>query len=534
MFFIVHCFIKAGLACQENGQPRVKKGEASIAYILAIFLLLILVIPLVAYAAPSTHHLQTDSEALTQANIDHELTDSYLEWNRVRRAFSDFIEQHPESYTYERGAWYFFNVERCFRRDIYCFGNNPSTPYGYPVFANRTYEPEGSTGFMLDDTEAVVLLMQTPPAVRYYGITPYVHARMIPDAVIPGKRRTILASLADTLSYLRINAVEKDSDALSTFDSLAAVILTSNNAVAENLETHLINSGLSPEGINVIGIPTTSETMPLYTGYSDEADEFTLLMRVGLPLVSEELEMWLDVEPLAVWRIGLTDIEHEPFDTSPYIERRTHYYEHSVVQDHLARMHGLIAALKRRHSDLTPKVFSKGHWVSTKGQDCIVNYELCNADNQDALYRQEDVDVPLYLTSDQNNFWYFIGVAHRHTGKATYTNHSIYLKELAAGVTSITDENAEGSAAYYAESYAEGLDIGDYEDFYVFRIARDCQSEELNLGYCLEVPYPEPGQPIGVTDRDELLTFSRLYVESSTGVGPIPSEVIGSWLMVFE
>jgi hypothetical protein len=534
MFFTVHCFIRADRSFQGNCQPRVKKRGVTIAKTLALFLLIIIVIPLVAYADPSTYLHQSDREARYQAIEDQERIDSYPEWNRIRITFSDLIEQHTERYTYERGAWYFFNVERCFRLGIYCFGNNPSTPYGYPVFANHTYEPEGSTGFMLDDTEAVVLLLQTPPAVRYYGITPYVQARKIPDAVIPGKRRIILASFADTLNYLRINAVEKDSDALSTFDSLAAVILTSNNAVAEELETRLIESGLSPEGINIIGIPTTSETMPLYTGYTDEADEFTLIMRVGLPLVSEELDRWLDVEPLAVWRIGVTDVALEPFDTSPYEERRTQYYEHTVVQDSVTRMNALITALKRRHPDLLPKVYSKGRWVFTKGQTCITNYELCNADNQDALYRQEDLDIPLYLTSDPGNFWYIIGVAHRYTGKATYTNHSIYLKELAAGVTTITDENAEGSAAYYAEPYAEGLDIGDYEDFYVFRVARDCYSEELDLGYCLEVPYPEPGQPIGVSDDDELFTFSRLYVESSSGVGPIPSEVIGSWMMVFE
>jgi hypothetical protein len=197
-------------------------------------------------------------------------------------------------------------------------------------------------------------------------------------------------------------------------------------------------------------------------------------------------------------------------------------------------MNDLVTALKRRHTDLIPKVYSKGHWVSTKGQICIANYELCNVDNQDALYREEDIDIPLYLTYDPNNFWYLIGINHRDTGKATYTNHSIYLKELSAGVASITDDNAEGSAAYYAELYAEGLEIGDYEDFYVFRVARDCNVEELDLGYCLEVPYPESGNPIGVTDTDEIITFSRLYVESSTGVGPIPIEVIGSWMMVFE
>ncbi|MES9991881.1 MAG: hypothetical protein ABW098_08000 [Candidatus Thiodiazotropha sp.] len=534
MFITVHCSNRTDRHIQGNGQPTARLRRLSIVKTLALFHLIITAVPLATYADPSTYHLQTDTEPRYQHHVDYELIDSYWEWNRIRRAFSDLIERYPEDYTYEQGAWYFFNVERCFRLDIYCFGNNPSTPYGYPVFANRTYEPEGSTGFMLDNTEAVVLLLQTPPAVRYYGITPYVQARMILDAIIPGKRRIVLGSFADTLNYLRINAVEKGSDTLTTFDGLAAVILTSNHAVAENLERRLIESGLSPNGINIIEIPTISESMPLYTGYNTEADEFTLIMRVGLPLVSEELDMWLDLEPLAVWRIGVPDTEFELFDASPYEERRTNYYEHSVVQNSLARMNSLITALKRRHSELTPRVFPKGHWVSTKGKACITDYELCNADNQDALYRQEDVDIPLYLTSDPENFWYLIGAAHRNTGKATYTNHSIYLKRLAAGVASITDENATGSAAYYAEPHAEGLEIGDYEDFYVFRVARDCDPEELDLGYCLEVPYPEPGQPIGVMDNDELFTFSRLYVETSSGVGPIPSEVIGSWMMVYE
>lgn len=501
---------------------------------LIILLFGLMLIPFQTDVTASSLLAQIEGESEAPYPVDSELIEPWLKWDAISSAFGKSIEQQPAIYTSEKGAWYFLDVERCFRKDLYCYGNNPDTPYGYPVFSNRDYEPEGSTAFMIGANEGIVLIMQTPPEVAYFGATPYVQARTVPNAIEPGTRKVILGSFTDTISHLRLNAEENENDVPHPFNSVTAFIMTPNKAVAQNLEARLIESGLSSHRINVVGIPTTSESMPLYIGYSDDSDEFSIFLRAGLPVTPEDFKLWLDAEPLAVWRIGVSDINFEPYDLSPYIKRQTKLYEKNMVSDAKLRMAKLITALKRRHPANTPHVYAGGEWVTKIGQDCIANYEPCNADNQDALYRKEKIDFPLRLTSDPDNFWYFIGVNHRKTGKATYTNHSVYHARLAAGVASIKDDYAEGSAAYYAEAYASGLDIGNYDDFYVFRVARNCTPEELKLGYCVKVPYPEPGNLVGVTDDDLLFTMSRSYVEPTSGVGPIPSELIGSMMMIYD
>ena len=101
-----------------------------------------------------------------------------------------------------------------------CYGNNPSTPYmlywmpaapGETVDRSEFIEIGKAVGnkflieglqddFKLRPDEALVLVGSTPPAAAYFSFCSYLF-----DRVIAGERRTIFASLGDTLNHVRIN-----------------------------------------------------------------------------------------------------------------------------------------------------------------------------------------------------------------------------------------------------------------------------------------------------------------------------------------
>src|SRR5689334_10648869 len=59
-----------------------------------------------------------------------------------------------------------------------CFGSNPDSPYGYPNFGTNA-APNGVT--QLRASSALVVIMETPPPMRYFGVTPYIFTRYYPQ-----------------------------------------------------------------------------------------------------------------------------------------------------------------------------------------------------------------------------------------------------------------------------------------------------------------------------------------------------------------
>ncbi|TGD76080.1 hypothetical protein E4634_00580 [Mangrovimicrobium sediminis] len=486
-------------------------------------------------------------------------------------------------YSLQEGEWIAVDFAECFIQQSFCYGNNPLTTYSYASFPWRfpesfRYASTFIDSFMLGDDEAVVVLMQTPPEMAYLGVTPYVHNRRNP---VTQGRGLVAASYSDTVNHLRMGAFLADpnepvdpNDALDPndpldpnapgtgsgygvaalapatpspaqlsgaaagsfpFDRLTAFIMTGNREVADTLTAVLDASGLPASAVNVLPIPVGAPELPLFTGYRFESDEFSLIGRFTFPDDPVAQQNWNAAKPVAVYRIGDDAAASATYPLENYAPRQTGVSEYVLLPGIEQRLDDLVSALRLRHPEATANVFYDGKVGAGRGWDCIAGYLRCAFDNQDALYIQQITDPEfLRLRSDPGNFWYVVGVNHRRTGKARYTNHSVYYRRLAGGVSSIDDSTAAGSAAYYAEAYSAGLAIGDFEDFYVFRIARDCDVDELALGYCMEVPYPTGQDPIGVDDNDSLYLVSRSYLEEISGVGPDISEVVPPVVMVYR
>ncbi|WP_167854696.1 Calx-beta domain-containing protein [Mangrovimicrobium sediminis] len=467
--------------------------------------------------------------------------DDALSWDSIATGFQSLLALDSGRYVVQEGSWLFHQIDECFTSGKNCLGNNPSSQYGYARFPNREWEWRrsigGVPGYMVGNDEAVVLILQTPPTSHYFGLTPNVHSRYSPT---PGNdslrsRIAIGGSYADSLNQLALGAAPVEGASPYPFDRTTAVIFSPNQMVSDELTQQLTAAGLPAEAINVIGIPVGAVEVPLYTGYANEADEFCLLMRVSIPDDQQALTDWAQQLPIASYRVAINGADFVPFAYVPYKERFTGRSEYDLLPGIEARRDALVEAIKLRHAGASPLEYRRIEASPRTGLDCINDEISCGFDNQDALYeRRMDFPRRYTMTSDPENFWYFVGVNHRRTGKALYTNHSVYIDENSAGVAGITDFRAAGSAAYYAAAFADGLAIGDFEDLYVLKMARQCESEELDLGYCVEVPYPTGENPVGATDTDALYTLTRLYLDSESKVGPDLAEVVTPVFLMYE
>jgi hypothetical protein len=104
--------------------------------------------------------------------------------------------------------------------------------------------------------------------------------------------------------------------------------------------------------------------------------------------------------------------------------------------------------------------------------------EITNAfgDNRDTIYLQSE---NFLLEQNPDDFVIVYGLNHVKTGKAVYSNFSVYGKRALNGVGSV-DNNSFPTA----EQFLTGNRFAKY--FYVYKIARQCTTNEEIP--CLPVP----------------------------------------------
>ncbi len=110
-----------------------------------------------------------------------------------------FMAGLPSDWNGTVGAWEYFDVVDCFTTPgAICYGSNPTSPYGFPVFASEdTGLPVKS--FQIHQHEAIVIFLKTPPKTRYIALTQY----LMKSA---GSTTTEFASLSDSLNNMKIKS----------------------------------------------------------------------------------------------------------------------------------------------------------------------------------------------------------------------------------------------------------------------------------------------------------------------------------------
>ena len=431
---------------------------------------------------------------------------------RVQRMGQQFLAALPGDWHAVLGDWRYLDIEACYTQGSSCFGNNPSSPYGFPAFP-ETVAP--AMDFRLEPTEAVVIFLKTPPQVRYFGFTQYLQTR--------NGGTHLFASLSDTLNHLRFVTLKSTAPGTEVFNQYAVVAWTADMNTLAKVQQTLAAQGIPASAINFVPLPIQ---LPLFMGYAPTADTFTMLMRTALAQDPSKLQTYLADKPFFVVKTG-------PNNPTPVVTAPTIGYASEasgVAEDGAlgAALDSLIADIRNRYvksySLSTPPVLFK----STVGWDCIAGNSSCDADNHDALYGA-DVSRAV-IVSNLSDLVIIAGVNHRKTGKALYINHAVYDTLKKTGITAVDDTLLTSQSAYY---HAGVFLPGDprrsqYANLYAYAISYDCSG----VSYCLQIPAPTPENPIGLAPGSPFYLVSRDYVDPHTDVRPSINEIIAQRIVI--
>lgn len=410
-------------------------------------------------------------------------------------------------YIIEEGEWTSFKA--CDDEGQMCLGGNPAGEYGAANFA-LTYTGGNHHGqWRLKENESIVLILRTPPEMRYFGFTPYLMTRLE-----DGVRENMLSSLTDTLNLLKF----KTDNPGDVFNSYAVLIMTADSNQTEFL-TGLFSEVISSDMINEIHLPGE---LPLNLGRKVEDDTFGLMLRLVMPTNEEELEEYMSDYPVRVFR--LLPRNYERVSLYPAVGYaipgsdvpEPAYYEKlftSFIQD-LQYYYGdsyNLEVLEDR-----PKI------RTNSGYQCIAGEAefSCLLDNQDALYTEDYID-PGYASSPDGisgeDFIMVAGVNHYSIGRALFSNLTVYDEDLVV-MAYVTDMDFVSSASYHAGRLNSDL----YKNLYAMQFSFNCQDRE----FCVELPVNLEFNQIGILPGATFSFLSRIYVDPLTGLKPAAEEYI--------
>lgn len=430
---------------------------------------------------------------------------------RVQAMGDSFVADLSPDWRTTRGDWRVFDVAACFASGAHCFASNPSGPYGFLVL-------DGTSKFNLDEGEAVVVFMRTPPELQYFGFTQYLNTR-------GAEKQTLIASLGDTLNQLKFSSLDSGEPGTGVFDAYAVLVWTADLNAFAVVEDALIRQGIDPSRINPVWIPVG---LPLHMGYGPADDTFTLVMRVALPTSQERLDAYLDERPLYV--VKVTPNAAAPIAPAPmtgFAEEISGVWEDAALESALASLVGDIVknyrgAFRLRASPVRSVSKDRTGW------DCIALNIFCSFDNHDATY-WADTPTPV-VVKNVDDVVIVAGVNHRSTGKAIYTSHAVQSVPQNTGIVDIGGDRLSKESALYHAGVRSPRDprVRLYEQLYAYAIAFDCGS----YSYCLQIPPPTPENPVGLDPGEPFVVLGRYYVEPRTGVRPDLSEVIGHRVLI--
>ena len=179
--------------------------------------------------------------------------------------------------------------------------------------------------------------------------------------------------------------------------------------------------------------------------------------------------------------------------------------------DLLPTQHELGQAILNKYSNLSARNLETR--VAFKaGYDSIQRDTNALGDNRDTIYLRTK---NFLLPSQPDNFVIVYGVNHVTTGKALYSNFSVYGRKALNGVGSVSNNSFPT-----AEQFLAGNPNAKY--FYVYKIARQCSANEEVA--CLAIP-TGPGAA-GIPLNQPAFVAFRAYLELATKVGPEFEELL--------
>lgn len=416
-----------------------------------------------------------------------------------------FVERAAEAgFLVSDGAYVFADLSGCCDPDAYCWGNNPSTPYGMhalpgppgrapepDILADLSTLPETlSHTFRLRADEAVVWLGTLPPRATYLGYSAYVADKAGTAFPVAGAVRP------------PTNAQTLTAQLGPDFWGQPVAIVTTLDAGVEAEVVGLLRAA----GWDAAAIVTDRIPGPLARpGWDEGADTYMTLMRVALYEDETAGLAWQAAPGAAVHR--LTPAVERPW-TAPHplppVPPRGSGTDERPLRPALDALGEALGAWFAGR-EVVPFV-TVPYFPETL--DCVLSGASCAGNSHD---RYAAVSPSFTMADDE--WMVAFGVNHAAAGKATYSSASLQTVDTQLGLVSFTSDEMVGSARPFLPDHP------DADALYAVAFARDCAGFP---GECVEVPFGCPGAEA----RQPLKITARAYLEPSTGAAPVPDELL--------
>jgi len=435
------------------------------------------------------------------------------------RLKQQFVSGIAGKYEVAEYPWAFFDLEGCFEPGHTCGGANSESPYGYIQF----YQKRLPYAWM-DDTDALVLIMEAPPPMRYFGVTPYIYTRCYESLPTnPGEagKVQVFASLGDSVNLTNIATTGSATRGENVFGQLAAFVVTADRLSQTQITNQFLSLGFPDHAINQIVLPINA--VPLKMGTTLNSDTFSLLLRLAYPYEPAQMREYTDRAPIRA--LLLSPVQARP---GYAMRRQTPKVPGSGAEpcELEAARDDLFQELHERYKDSYEPTESAVNLTQTYNYFCVWLGRPCRGDNPDAIYSE---DLGRFVPKSREDKILIVGVNHVDLGKALYISHVITSQEHDAGVAGANDDRLRGTAlraAGITDPHDPRYDI--YSNLYALTISYDCTGE-LD---CLTIPEPTSADKVGIEFGKELNIHARYYVDPATGTRPDIDEVIPHRVLV--
>ena len=488
-------------------------------------------------------------------------------WSALEKAPRFLKEVEGAGFKWQEGKFSFYDLIKaaCEKSIFTAMGNNP-WPNAYftlqiPNPEDANYKLPYSLMWQMRQDEAIVLIGQTPPNIRYFSFQSWVQLSppsvVDPDHVL-ANRSLIGSAFGDTVNNLTINTIGPDP-----YNRPIVYIITANKQTEQRVRKVVLNAGFPQAIINVEHLSTA--IAPL--GIGPEGSILIMSMRNAVPTdqtaFEEYVRLSIDDDPLngpfRVFRITPSqELAPDPYPVPKLRVRGTGQSELDLFPALKSLEKAIIAKEGSRTPSLAYKKLTGRFWQDPmeSGQlewidepwagMQIGNYSYLGS--RDTNYFQT---YPYFkLRSDVDEYVIVYGVNHQRTGKTTYTSFSVYVEPTFGtgreiGLGSVTDPNydAGGNPGDSARRYLQPDDpyYKDADMLFAWKIARHCAPEDLP--FCLEVGDPkdingvsynnncdpqinleiDPNRPDWSSD---VFVVFRGYMEPATAVSPDSNELV--------
>lgn len=454
-----------------------------------------------------------------------------------------------------------------------CFGANPAAPYIVPAYemAEGEYldlsygefpdiEVDGTlyrSILRYHETEARVLIVNTPPRAAYWGYQTYLFSRFgtpssslisssLPDTYSPSPGRySVFNSISNPINIFQVKEQMELENPWG--GQTIAIISTADQDTATDVKNSLLNQGFEENQIFI------ESFAPKTMGLDSSADDFFTLMRYALP----ELEASKDYYENPIFK---------NFRVIAKNRTNTNSFEDQILDARSANDESSLSlGLLELASKVRSKVFSSSSQkffispisLGIDTYNCIEDRTNCLGDTRDT----DTYLISVNFTLDQDETIVIVGVNHTKTENGSYVSLSIndsgYIRpsELRSNDTGLIEHSISqaGESLGFDEANRPAILEGSAEraislldvslsastlaniDKYWVKILKRPQVEGEPLSGCGNLP--ECFEISTETDKGVALDrkiniMRRVYIKPGTARGPDASKLLKPFIYV--